>query len=1077
MITFCLTLTQSRCSAGAFGGTTTGSDRYCHFPFIYAGVLHRTCLDARPPFLLTGQSVLGSWCSLTGNFDRDFEWGFCKLGMTHSVSLDVCLNATRTLQCPVDYTVIVSAADYAAKPGGNISNETCTYNSNDCFQTDLSTVQRACVNMPSCVISHYPKILSSCEYRASAYLHIEHACVPSNVSEMVVYSLCGSNTTVLADNERAVIISPNYPGGSGNVDCTVHFYAPKASQDIYLYIVDMDLDGMNSTASNCLADRLIVNTGGQSAELCGRSGARFVMRTCGDAVALRLIRPMISRGYGVKLYLELRTRSSDEVCPSSSTTRLPLMTTSIDPFRPSYFPHPSPRLIKTLCYPDMSAMFNTSNFVCPRDYVVAVRQAFFGRGALCSPTPGDCTSPAHIVTQTCSGQPACSVSFANSIYLPECNGTMANYLFVDYICLPTPPIASYISDLCTGQLTIGDGPSGVLKSPSYPFYTPATCPNVTLTTNGSNMIFSLYLLDLYTGSFDNGSTDYLHLSYQCNGEWQSTRLSGLRQTEYLFDTCTPTDRIVASYNLADSNTQSYRGFALFYHLLPGSSMTTTIASTQPTTSAIPTGFGLTSTEIQRTTTCTQQARLIRCGQLGYVLVIRKATLVVSPRNTCFYSDKHCFVDFPSLSDFCNGQSSCTFVPPSIVVPACNYSQSSYLYVEHQCIPTQAQPHVNICSFINPLQMVDPSIVISSVPYTSTFQTCEIRLQAKNASSSDGLRVYVLTFDLPGGNRSAPCDENHPFVDVDDLNATSVRQCRHSKPRFLFETFSKTIEILYRNVPVNSNTSHHYGFELFVESITSREGQPTPPLAIAREVVCARSTGCDHIDVRCPLQHGLVILQSYNFVTKQPGQCNLNQHSCHYPNEQVHAQCAGRQTCHYTYNISSTGPSHSCPGQQPDATEFYYQCLPMQPSVHYPVYTLCRDEQTNANMGFIETSPGNESRQCSLMISSRNATIYLYVMYLSIPPAVSEMACDDSIEYNTGNETYIYCGNITQPMFLYQTQRNHLVITAHIVHEWRGARLFYIVGNQDWPLPPAVTHTTASTSHTLSTTETSTVSSK
>ncbi|CAL8327272.1 unnamed protein product [Lota lota] len=46
--------------------TTTGKE--CFFPFRQGGIIHHQCITVRSS---------RPWCSLTHNFDRDFQWGFC----------------------------------------------------------------------------------------------------------------------------------------------------------------------------------------------------------------------------------------------------------------------------------------------------------------------------------------------------------------------------------------------------------------------------------------------------------------------------------------------------------------------------------------------------------------------------------------------------------------------------------------------------------------------------------------------------------------------------------------------------------------------------------------------------------------------------------------------------------------------------------------------------------------------------------------------------------------------------------------------------------------------------------------
>jgi hypothetical protein len=96
----------------------------------------------------------------------------------------------------------------------------------------------------------------------------------------------------------------------------------------------------------------------------------------------------------------------------------------------------------------------------------------------------------------------------------------------------------------------------------------------------------MYLLELNIGvpNVETGicTEDYLRLSYQCNNQTFDQFLCGTRGTELLFDTCSPNDKITISFNLTSSTPQSYRGFALVYHVIPRAGLTTVVPPTGPT---------------------------------------------------------------------------------------------------------------------------------------------------------------------------------------------------------------------------------------------------------------------------------------------------------------------------------------------------------------------------------------------------------------------------------------------------------------------------------------------------------------
>ena len=361
----------------------------------------------------------------------------------------------------------------------------------------------------------------------------------------------------------------------------------------------------------------------------------------------------------------------------SSTLSPTLPTTTVSSARPVYFPHPSPRFFNTLCYPDFSALSGLNNIRCQPDYVIVIHRAFHGTGARCDYTPGDCTSEADTVYRTCSGKQACSVSFTNTVSLPECSGVAAKYLFIEYQCLPTLAIAESKADLCTVQPNQLNSISGILTSASYPSYTPTQCLTASLAPlNGSNTVLYMFLLDMNIDepnlSTGNCTDDYLSLSYQCNGQQNPIRLCGTRSTELLFDTCAPNDRVTISYSMVSQDAQSRRGFALLYHFMP---MTTDLVTpipsttTKPTTTSpiVPPGLGPVSSQIQASTSCVQRSITLNCTA-GYVIILHKVYLAVSGTDSCTYVPDDCYEDRTTSYNGCAGKLSCFIFPPLVATP-------------------------------------------------------------------------------------------------------------------------------------------------------------------------------------------------------------------------------------------------------------------------------------------------------------------------------------------------------------------------------------------------------------------------
>lgn len=923
--------------------------------------------------------------------------------------------------------------------------------------------------------------------------------------------MCASDSILQNSTHRGFIISPNYPNMKNDIDCTFNLQILKNHQDIYLYIIEMDISPPNVTGQPCVNDRLIVTADNAVNEMCGTSFTNLLAYTCHQSVRLQLIRTPAGTGRGVKFYFEFQDKPPAQLCPSLPTTTTTTAGSTLSPTTttttqvPTYYPHPSPRMLKSLCYPDYSGLLGEKNFECPDNYVLIIQRAFYGkhRGLVCDYTSGDCTSEAIHVYQTCAGKQSCSMSFVNLIPLLECNNQTATYLFVEYQCLPTPTIATNNGILCTGKIDYAAGVSGVLKSPSYPTYTQTQCSNNTLSSiSDSNLVIYMYLLDLNIGSADadtkNCSNDYLLLSYQCNNQLYHERLCGTQPTKLLFSTCQPTDKIFASYNLLGQDSLTHGGFALLYHLLPQSHATTfspgSTTTSKATSPVTPTGPGPISTITERTTSCVPHHVTIECKTPGYVLVVHKVLLGVSATNSCTYSPNDCFEDRTSAHNYCGGKDLCDLFPPPIPIFGCNNSKADYIHVEHQCIPVNPKIDLDICSAGTQTWKVEGGAMISSIGYTSENKECSTLLRSnKLLGSKDhvAFEIYILSLNLPMREtlreQGAQCSETDPYIDIDDHEFGVTRLCGNSHTRYLLETCSTMIEIRYNNILMPGQTDTYSGFQIYFEAIQNNDclatvapPTPSPPYIVQDKVACSLTNGSIRVDVSCTPDYGLVFLQSYLFVTEQPEKCNVSQHTCFYLSEQPQAHCSGSQSCAFTHIIESE--LNLCQGKIPNAVEFFYQCLPMKPSDSIKTYEFGTDTFVTTDSGFIDTphypntyehAPQHSSITIRVPDNAENKTssIYIYVMESSIRDtsalnSSSAISCLDSIIYTDGESTHYLCGKIDQPIFKYHTNKQEVTLTLNISHpsspsewsSWHGARLFYYIGDLSLPSPPMIATT-------------------
>jgi len=1126
------TLVPPSLQIAAYGGTTTtGVRQYCQFPFVYNGRNESSCLRTDPPVSSGSPDMVQPWCSLTNNFDTDRQWGFCDLGVTGMTMYDICRSQSQVLRCPAGYVVDIVAADYAAKPDGSITADACAYDQNDCFQNDVSTMQNVCAGKPTCTAFHFIRTLANCQNRPSAYLHVHYTCVPNDLPDITTYNLCNSTAVPDTNTPRGYLTSPGFPQTSNNYDCTYTIQTVKPNQDIYLYVLDMDLNSPNLIGQTCSKDRLIIRYDNSEQEYCGRSSTDLVATTCHSSISIQLIRAADAKGRGVKFYFEFRDRSPQVPCPPliTTTTQATLSptqsTTTSSPSRPQYFPNPSGPLLQKFCYPDVTGLFGANNVQCPQDYVIVINRAFYGKGSRCDYISGDCIVEADNVYRSCSGKRGCSILFLNQVTLAKCNEAVANYLFIEYQCLPTPAIVENSQDLCFAQTDRLADLSGILQSPSYPNYVTSQCNNVTLgSATGSNLVVNMFLLDMNIGisssSGDPCADEYLLLSYQCNNVWYSQRLCGTRSTELLFGTCSPTDKFSASYSLISQDTSSKRGFSLLYHFvlpLPPITSSTSRLTTQTTTTAsltptstLPSGPGAVSTSIEPYSICVLSMRTITCPA-DYVIILHKVYLATSTSNNCNFSPDHCYEDRTNTyNTICSGKRTCSIFPPRTPIKNCNNSQSTYLYTEHQCIPTRPKLNVDVCSSTQPFERVEGGAIISSLNYTTTFQNCQLQAQSRpllGTQQHRAFKIFILSLNLPIQRtireQGAQCSDTNPFIEINDPEQGVTRLCGSSHARFLLETCSNSIDIRFQNFLLNTGTTKFKGFELYVESIENQQCRvepsttlPTPlgPLAFRTEAACSLKTGRERVNMYCPTDHGIVILESYQLITLQPNLCDPSRYSCRYPSEQPKSQCSGQQRCSYTYQYPTFSSPIGCSSGRADTVQFTYQCVPMRPVGTYPTIPICGAQAVTADSGFIETPNypnsyqfGSQSCSIRLPLPADNAvkqySVYLYVIDVSLRDTTSPsgaLECLDSITYTDGITEKQLCGIIDQPILEFRTSRRELNLTMNISAlttpgsgSWRGARLFYVIGNQNIPIifttPNPVTVTTATTSNSGMTT--------
>ena len=287
---------------------------------MYRGSLSSTCLTMTPPNGNISTGPMIPWCSLTDNVDRDGQWAFCDLGVTDATIYNLCPTETKILQCPIGHGINIQQAFQGVKLNQTVgSNTTCTFEKGDCGLNDIRHFD-LCNGRQSCIVENRPLHFEHCGNQSGHYLHINYTCVPQNLSHIPTYEFCHHTSILQADTRRGFIISPNYPQEITNFTCSLNIFRTDPADDIYIYVLDMNLTERRFTGYGCGTDRLSINDSTLPTNWCGNTSTRPLYDTCLDMLNLELMRLSNATGHGVKLYFEFRKRVIMQHCRPWLTT-------------------------------------------------------------------------------------------------------------------------------------------------------------------------------------------------------------------------------------------------------------------------------------------------------------------------------------------------------------------------------------------------------------------------------------------------------------------------------------------------------------------------------------------------------------------------------------------------------------------------------------------------------------------------------------------------------------------------------------------------------------------------------------
>ncbi len=333
-----------------------------------------------------------------------------------------------------------------------------------------------------------------------------------------------------------------------------------------------------SIRDTCVKDYLMINTPHVAYVFCGIRKLTLAP-ICANNVVIhyKSTSPPSPLYKGFKLYFEWIEKPMEIVCggtPQSGST-----TTPTDEILPSWAQNLelSPILSEQIC------LGTSKTLRCPRgsDYVLSIIESIYavtGSGTCDIPTSSHCHQVASLGL-TCTH--SCLIEYNIPRPLVQCGSQNADYLSIDYECIPTRlPNNEMPIDICSSTTTDTIAiDSGMMISPQYPSLGAArTCSKKIQTLNYK--LWMVFIVDLFLeGENTAGVCDASSLSIY-DGVDRITRC-GLHQPELVLISCSD---IVEFKFISTHYTLGYRGFKVYFKTI----------DVPPGWSCKPTGFTTTT---------------------------------------------------------------------------------------------------------------------------------------------------------------------------------------------------------------------------------------------------------------------------------------------------------------------------------------------------------------------------------------------------------------------------------------------------------------------------------------------------
>jgi hypothetical protein len=354
--------------------------------------------------------------------------------------------------------------------------------------------------------------------------------------------------------------------GGQRISNNLSEYSNQADLVIYKTNEFDDIEQMYpSIRDTCVTDYFILNTRFVAYILCGtRKLTLEAMCTSSATIQYKTTAPTHPISKGFKLYFEWIEKPVDVICAGTPGTVDPTASTTTPPIEP--LPMWAQNLDISPIFSKHICLGTSDSIKCPRaaDYVIAIEDSKYGvtTTGLCDiPSFSDCYQQASlnlICTHTCL------VEYIVPRPLTHCANQTANYLTIDYECVPTRlandenPI-----DICasTPVDTIALN-KGIMISPQYPSLDSTHVCSKTLQTV-SNKIWMIYIVDLFLEREDTFG-QCIHAALSINDGNDVRIICGLQQPQLVLTSCS---NIVIFNFRSSQQALGYRGFKVFFRAI------------------------------------------------------------------------------------------------------------------------------------------------------------------------------------------------------------------------------------------------------------------------------------------------------------------------------------------------------------------------------------------------------------------------------------------------------------------------------------------------------------------------------